>query len=122
MRKRERAREYPSDKMWGIDKALGAPKRVIEISPMSFQLCRKATVNDNVATALSDEIRHKSRRRCCRRRRRRLHHVSWTHVRDHSVVFVFFRGCLCNFKCKTWKCVRKIETEAQFYRVLESRN
>ena len=34
----------------------------------------------------------------------------------------FFRGCLCNFKCKTWKCVRKIETEAQFYRVLESRN
>lgn len=63
--KREREREcvcvYPSDKMRRINKALGAPKRVVEVSPVSFKLRGKAAVNDNAATALPNELGHKRR-------------------------------------------------------------
>lgn len=55
---REMDRAYPSDKVGRSDKALGAPKRIIEVGTVAFELGGKATIDDGVATTVLEEIRH----------------------------------------------------------------
>lgn len=51
--------EYPSDEVRRRDKALGAPKRVVEVGAVAFELGGEAAIDNGKAAALLDEISHK---------------------------------------------------------------
>lgn len=58
----KKKKKYPSDKMWGANKAFGTPEFVIEVRPMPFKFSGKTTVNNGAATTLIEKIPHKRRR------------------------------------------------------------
>lgn len=49
---------YPSNKMRGAKKALGAPQRVIKVSTMAFELRRESAIDHRIAATLPEEIFH----------------------------------------------------------------
>ena len=58
-RERESYKGYLSNEVRRRDEALGAPKRVVEVGAVAFELGGEAAVNNGVTAALLEEISHK---------------------------------------------------------------